>query len=80
MSAIVWMEYGKTWEEFRNEKLANSGVLIRFKYENVETDEIGNMLIGEINEMGGTCNDCRGIWPRDVVLAYAIVYTPEVPT
>lgn len=58
-----WIEYGKSWDEFRRERredrsrLAARGTLIVVKHGS-RTDEL---LIGDINELGGTCDDCMHV-------------------
>jgi hypothetical protein len=54
-----WIEYGKTWSDFWNENLNNAGTKI------VVDDR--ELLIGDINELGGCCDCCRGV-QRDAVI------------
>lgn len=67
-----WTEYGRSFDDFQNDGLNQPGTLIQ-----LATGE--ERLIGDINPLGGVCDDCqdhaldyRG---SAIVAAYAIVYT-----
>ena len=34
-------------------------------------------LVGDINTLGGVCDDCRMVTPEDVIHRYAVVWEPE---
>jgi len=64
----TWFEYGKTWWDFKTEGLNRPGVQI----------EVGDRvyLIGDINVLGGACNDWKAVGAYDVVLRYCILVRP----
>ena len=77
-----WIEYGKTWHEFRGwdpvklrtyaeNSLAQPGTVI-------EVDDC-NYLIGDINKSGGVCNCCAEIRDDDIVTRYKTVWTVWTP-
>jgi hypothetical protein len=52
MKKNEWVEYGLTWDDFcwKKDELAKAGTLV---------DVEGKIyLIGDINEVGGVCDDC----------------------
>lgn len=60
-------------KSFTGRGLNNAGVVIEF----MEGEKLTQMLIGDLNELGGTCDDCRGINADDVVIRYAVVWKSE---
>lgn len=56
----------KTWLAFQDDPLCRPGVQILVAQQN----ERGGMhlVIGDINAMGGSCDDCPGIHNTDLVL------------
>jgi len=85
--ANEWIEYGKEWRQFWiHDKLSRSGLLIEMNievYDHTEgeedfhTRENKQFLIGDINENGGVCDDCRDFEMEDIVLRYKVVYEAE---
>jgi hypothetical protein len=55
---------------FTGRGLVKSGVLMEVK----AGDKISQILIGDINEAGGSCDDCRGISDRDIVVRYKRIW------
>lgn len=59
-----WIKYGLSWEDFcwKKDNLAKVGTLV----------EINNKiyLIGDINELGGVCDDCMDFDKIDIVTRY----------
>lgn len=59
--------------------LDKAGTLIQFR----QCDEFGSSeqviqyLIGNINESGGICDDCRGIEDTDIILRYKVIWSKE---
>jgi len=60
-----WIEYGKTFGEFQQEKLNKAGVEI----EVFENKELKRWLMGDINVAGGFC-DCCGLGYDTVIVRY----------
>ncbi len=56
----------KTWDQFRKDPLCRPGVRIVV----AQANERGgtSLIIGDINVLGGECDDCRGIAYDDLVL------------
>lgn len=67
-----WINYGKTFKEFRHEGLAKPGVIVE-----LEDTEPEQLLIGDINELGGVC-DCCDVGDGSKVTRYAIVWEMKV--
>jgi hypothetical protein len=74
-----WIECGKTWGEMTafnaKDKPLVAGVQIEvrsFRHGVFHTETMF-LLIGEINEMGGTCDDCSGIGDKDIVVRYRVL-------
>lgn len=58
---------------FTGAGLALPGTLIEIK----KLDgTISQMLIGDINELGGVCDDCTGIRSDDIIIRYKRIWTP----
>ena len=60
-----WINYGKTWKEFEDAHLNNPGTQI-----DIDGDE---MLIGEINTMGGECECCHFASIYSIVKRYRVL-------
>ena len=77
---IAWMEESdKIWKahkeaenklSFCGQKLNQAGTVIEFE----DDGELIQMMIGTINELGGSCDDCRGINDDTVILRYKILW------
>ena len=65
---INWIPYGGSWESFRKAGLSNPGVLVYIKGGK-------EFLIGDINELGGCCDDCVSINKDDIVEKYKVVWS-----
>lgn len=46
-----WIPYDKNWEAFTNEEFCVPGVVVQF-------DNGKQLLVGDINVLGGSCDDC----------------------
>ena len=55
-----WTPYSGTWTAFSGEGLAKAGTQVELTGLNGETRN-GMFLIGDINELGGFCDDCTDI-------------------
>lgn len=71
-----WIEVNMPWRSFEDDSLRgnglnNAGTLIRMA-------DGKEFLIGDINELGGVCDDCMGFDRKSIVAAYKIVWQPEV--
>lgn len=53
-------------DSFRHRDLSNPGTMIR-------TEDGSEYLIGDINELGGGCDDCPIVSPYDVIIAYRVM-------
>lgn len=59
-----WIEFGKSWREFKRANLAVVGTV-------VEIDG-REFLIGDINELGGVCDDCMDFEYEAIVTQYRV--------
>jgi hypothetical protein len=66
---LDWIDAdGKTFGELKDSEVIKPGVLI-------EMAEGGTFLIGDVNPMGGVCDDCQQeVTYRAVVVRYATVW------
>jgi len=55
---------------FCGKNLNRAGTLIEFE----EDGKLQQMMIGTINELGGSCDDCRGINDNTVILRYKVLW------
>lgn len=55
---------------FSVQDVAKAGTLMEIESEG----QIKYLLIGHINEVGGSCDDCRGISDSDIVKRYKIIW------
>lgn len=64
-----WIEYGKSWKDFADDQLNNSGTVI-------ECDDGATLLIGNINELSGVCDCCAEFTHGNtIIVRYKVVYT-----
>ena len=61
-----WIEFGKSFREFEKQGLNITGTLIDV--------EAGQYLIGDINNLGGVCDDCTLVCREDKILRYKVVW------
>jgi hypothetical protein len=66
----MWIEYGKTWEQFKKDSLNNSGTVVRVKQGEADAE---TLLIGDMNESGGACECCGWVNASATVLAYKVL-------
>lgn len=59
---------------FCGHSLNRAGTVIEFE----EEGKICQMMIGTINELGGSCDDCRGISDETIILRYKILWNGKV--
>lgn len=52
---MKWIEINMDWNDFRSHELCTPGVLIECTWPGQGGERL---LIGDINSMGGTCDDC----------------------
>lgn len=71
MDEIAWTDCRMPWSRFREAGFARAGTLIYVRSRSKP------YLIGEINELGGVCDDCTAFDDGEVVTQYATVWTPE---
>ena len=83
-TVMEWIElgipFGPVWsrephhemDSLQHRGLSKAGVLI-------EMINGKRLLIGHINDMGGTCDDCTEIKERDIVARYCVVWSGETP-
>ena len=78
--------YNKLWEEaeksgpdeldsMRLRGLVRPGVQVEVRDES--TGGTRRLLIGDVNPLGGACDDCRDLRSDDVVLRYRVLVTEE---
>jgi len=78
-----WIKFGGTWRDFAgsdaDKKLATTGTLVRVKMTKKEhnlPDTKGTwvgtqeFLIGDINKLGGVCDDCMEFSYESIVVEY----------
>jgi hypothetical protein len=65
-----WITYGKNFRDFKNEKLNEPGV-------QVETESGNTYLLGEVNMMGGCCDDCPDLCSNDIIVRYRRLLSVE---
>lgn len=68
MSAWVVTE-GKTFGDLEKEKVIRPGVLL-------ELDDGSHCLVGDINTIGGGCDDCPEVRRSDLIRRYRTVWEP----
>ena len=58
---------------FCGQNLNQAGTVIEFE----EDGKLIQMMIGTINELGGSCDDCRGINDDSVILKYKVLWNGQ---
>lgn len=74
-----WIQCGKTWDEFKRSNECKTGMVLEIQEpidEKTMTKSPGYLLVGDINEVGGVCDDCCGIGYADVITRYTRVVLP----
>ena len=66
----MWINYGKSFRFFCNEHLNQPGV-------QVDVADDRPYLIGDVNAVGGACDDCQDIYSGEIIARYRILLTPE---
>ena len=66
-----WVEVNKPWDEFKGDRSEpHVGLVIEVRH--LGTDQspeyVDRYLIGDINELGGICDDCSALNRTDLVL------------
>lgn len=77
---MSWVEYNKTFRELREEGLAIPGTLIKAERHSAweESDRVIEiLLLGDLNCLGGVCDDCQGVYYEDKILSYRLPKKPE---
>lgn len=69
-----WIAYGKSWDDF-NEGYPNDECCVPGTQ--IETADGNRYLIGDINRLRGTCDDCRAFSGDVVVVRYRLLLTQE---
>ena len=69
-----WTQTSMTWREFANKGLNIPGTLVEVKFK----DRVGNkqkeqFLIGDINTIGGVCDDCVAFSHDATVTKYKVL-------
>lgn len=65
---MEWIEYDDIWQKFADDGLGMTGVLLE-----VETpDGSEYVLLGDLNNVGGSCDHCTGISNSDVIKRYSV--------
>ena len=69
---MKWKKYGKTWQEFRSHGLSKVGTILEAKgiHGHHGTETTARYLIGDINKLGGACDDCMAFDDDAIVLRY----------
>ena len=69
---MKWKKYGKTWRELRNKGLVKAGTILELKGRQggSGTETTARYLIGDINKLGGVCDDCMAFDDDAIVLRY----------
>ena len=65
-----WVEYGKTFGEFRKEKLNQPGTIIVVAIKKREKGEEKQFMIGDVDPFGGCHGGCAVFEYSDIVLKY----------
>jgi len=68
---MKWKKYGKTWREFRSHGLSKVGTILEVKGNGHHPRPVtARYLIGDINKLGGVCDDCMAFDEDAIVLRY----------
>lgn len=66
-----WIAFGKRWyPEFKDSGACAPGVQI-------ELADGRRFLIGDVNPLGGVCDDCPGFDSRSIIVRYRRLVSPE---
>lgn len=65
-----WIAVDMDFYDFKYSDLSKPGVLVK-----LDDDRV--LLIGDINGLGGTCDDCPGVGYEEKVVAYCVVWERE---
>lgn len=69
-----WIEYGKSWEHFCKDGLNKPGTQIDIQNRtDLSKHKHKLYLIGDINELGGCCDDCMSFQEDQTVIQYRVV-------
>lgn len=69
-----WVPISMTWREFQYTKECAVGTLIQVKLASKEKREY---LIGDINVLGGVCDDCMEFDKNSKVLKYKVLFKKD---
>ena len=71
-----WIKYGKTWEQFCEARLNKPGTQIDLQCRNDLTKH-KLYLIGDVNELGGCCDDCMVFHEDQTIIRYRVLEIPD---
>ncbi len=66
-----WTTYGKTWDEFCESGLNTAGTHIHIH--DSDLSEYITYLIGDVNRVGGVCDDVSAIRPNEIISRYRVL-------
>lgn len=76
ISEKVWIDFGLAFSELEDElkrkNLSLPGLMI-------ESEDGDQFLVGHINELGGTCDDCRAISFETIIKRYCVIWQGPTP-
>jgi hypothetical protein len=64
-----WVQFGKTWKEFKKQKLVRPGTVVEIDHQK----GIQQLLIGHVNELGGECDCCYAFTKDAIVYRYRVI-------
>lgn len=71
-----WIDFGREFAELEDElkekNLSLPGLMI-------ESEHGHQFLVGHINELGGTCDDCRAISFGTIIKRYRVIWQGPTP-
>lgn len=79
MSA-TWVDVNKSWGEFKYDRSEpHVGLVIEVRHLGTDSspEYIDRYLVGDINELGGACDDCSVVKHADIVLRKRRVHTDD---
>lgn len=68
-----WIDFGGTFNEFKRRELVTPGLVLVVAEHGSERQ----YLVGDINELGGVCDDCTAFAGSAMVLRYCRVFLPS---
>jgi len=71
-----WIEFGGNWGSFREQGLNRPGTQLDVQ-NCFDLTKHKLYLIGDINKLGGICDDCVGISSRATIIRYRILETND---